>query len=81
MDIEGIREPGVSFFGIEEPAGQWCDRCKKRPGMPHICPGDGQAHRHGMIHTASEDGRGPLQWLCASCYVVADDEWTKRRKP
>lgn len=63
--MEGIRPLGVSGgFGIVEPAGEPCEDCGERPGLPHGCLGDGAYHRHGMTHTL-EHG---LLWLCDECY-------------
>lgn len=71
--IPGVRPLGVSGgFGIAEPAGQPCDDCGERPGVPHGCIGDGAQHRHGMTHV--HDGNDtPLRWLCNPCFRHACD--------
>jgi hypothetical protein len=65
-NIPGIREPGVSFFGIVEPVGEPCEGCGERPGVPNRCPSDGRWHSHGMIHV-HEGNDFPLRWLCRPC--------------
>lgn len=67
-DIPGVRPLGVSGgFGIVEPAGEPCEDCGERPGVPHVCIADGAQHRHGMTHV-HVGHHTLLRWLCDPCY-------------
>lgn len=76
--IPGVRPLGVSGgFGIVEPAGEPCEDCGERPGVPHGCIMDGGSHGHGMTHV--HDGNDtPLRWLCDVCYRHACDVELRR---
>lgn len=65
-EIPGIRKPGVSFYGIEEPVGEPCEVCGQRPGQRQKCILDGAHHRHGMTHWPGPSFN-ELKWVCNSC--------------
>jgi hypothetical protein len=76
-EIDGIREPGVSFFGITEPVGEPCESCGDRPGLPQKCICDGSHHRHGMSHIR-EGNSVVLWWLCDQCWTVENAKELER---
>lgn len=85
---KGTRPLGVSFMGIEEPAGEPCADCGK-PGVPNDCLMSGipwrrphphrcGPHRHGMTHVLDAAGRRELMWLCRGCYTRRRADHSRR---
>lgn len=53
-----------------------CEICGACYASPQICPGDGAAHYHGMVHTLP----GGLIAVCDDCLPTVAEVWADAKK-
>ena len=60
-----------------------CVECggESKPNLCHACwPDGGKLHHHGLVHSARDDGRGPLTPYCRHCHHLHIEEWQGLRE-